>query len=323
MATKTKKPKAPTDLTPRSSSAGTLVLQWLTYAFWGWFIGSLVWLIGVLLTHLLVGESVGTYAALPYAIAATIVLFPLAFLCDLFYRKHEPLRKSGAAMVIMLIHAVIFALLAIGALITAVFTGLNSIINASDDSAVVTTVIVFTAGSAAILYGLAFLRTLNPFKQKRGASIYGWAMLGLTAILLVLAVVGPVTKAMNSKDDHTLEESVTLINYGVQNYVYKNGVLPESLDQISVDSEKAKATIKAGDVEYIPEETVETTGEFSAKNAHYQLCVTYDYAVADEGYNDPNSDWDAEPGSDYKSYPRTVPRDAGKTCYKLYARVEG
>ena len=318
MATKSKKPKAPSDLTPRTSTAGTLVLQWLTYAFWGWFIGAAVWLIGVLFTHILVGESVGTHAAIPYAVAAIIVLFPLAFICDLFYRKHEPLRKAGAAMVIMLIHAVIFALFAIGALITAVFTGLNSVINPSDDSATVTNVVVYTAGSAAVLFGLAFLRTLNPFKQKLGAAIYDWAMLGLAVLLLIFAFIGPVNQAVSTQDDRALEESVTLVNYGVQNYYYKEGKLPEKLDQISVASEKAEAAIKAGDIEYIAEETTETMSYPSTKTAHYQLCVVYDHAAKGDQYQDTYNDWDSEPGSDYKSYPQTTPHDAGRVCYKLF-----
>lgn len=321
MAKKVKTPKAPGDLTPRTSTAGTLVLQWLTYAFWGWFTGALVWLIGTIFMHSIVGAAVNE--TIPYAIAATIVLFPLAFVCDLFYRKHEPLRKAGAAMVIMLIHAVIFALLAIGALITAVFTGLNALLNETGDSSNTTSVVVYTAASAAVLFGVAFLRTLNPFKQKLGATIYAWGMLGLTIILLVVSFVGPVAKTVNTRDDRALEEAVTLVNYGVQNYVYKNGALPENLKQINVESEVAKTAIESGDIEYIPEEIVESLSYPSTKNAHYQLCVTYDQAVSDDGYKDPNGDWDSEPGSDYKSYPRTVPRDAGRTCYKLYVRVEG
>jgi len=316
MATKTKKPKAPSDLTPQSSSAGTLVLQWLTYAFWGWFIGALTWLLGVLFTNAILGEAVNT--VIPYAIAATIVLLPLAFICDFFYRKHEPLRKTGAAMVIMLIHAVIFALLAIGALILAVFTGLNSIINATDDSASVTSVIVYTAGSSAVLFGLAFLRTLNPFKQRLGAVIYGWGMLGLTLVLLTLAIVGPVMQSVSTRNDRTTEEAITLVSYGVQNYTMQHQKLPENLDQISVASDKAETLINEGKVEYIAEDTTETMSYPTTKTHHYQLCVVYDHEAKGAQYQDTYNDWDAEPGSDYKSYPQTTPHDAGRVCYKLF-----
>lgn len=316
MAKNAKTPKASGNLTPRSSSAGTLVLQWLTYAFWGWFIGALTWLIGVLFTNALLGEAVNT--VIPYAIAATIVLFPLAFICDFFYRKHEPLRKTGAAMVIMLIHAVIFALLAIGALIMAVFTGLNSIINATDDSASVTGVIVYTAGSSAILFALAFLRTLNPFKQRIGATIYAWGMLGLTIVLLIAAALGPVVQSVTTRDDRVVEESLGSIHYGVQNYVYKNDALPVSLDDISVASEKAEQLIEENKVSYLAEGPSLTQNDPSTTTYRYQLCVNYEHEAKSERYQDAYRDWDND--GEYTSYPQVTPHDAGRVCYKLYVR---
>ncbi len=316
MATKAKKIKAPSDLTPQTSTAGTLVLQWLTYAFWGWFIAALTWLIGVLFTNALLGEPVST--VIPYAIAATIVLFPLAFVCDFFYRKHEPLRKTGAAMVIMLIHAVIFALIAIGALILAVFTGLNSIINATDDSADVTSVIVYTAGSAAVLYGLAFLRTLNPFKQRLGAIIYGWGMLGLTIILLIAAALGPVVQSIATRGDRAIEDSLGTIHYGVQNYVYKNNKLPANLGDISVASDQAEKLIAENKVSYIAEDTVETLSYPTTKTYRYQLCVNYDQKADGGKYQDTYNDWDES--GEYATYPQTTPHDAGRVCYKLSIR---
>lgn len=314
MAKNVTKPKAPSDLTPQTSSAGTLVLQWLTYAFWGWFIGALVWLIGVLFTNALLGEAVNT--VIPYAIAATIVLFPLAFICDLFYRKHEPLRKTGAAMVIMLIHAVIFALFAIGSLILAVFTGLNSVINPTDDSASVTSVIVFTAGSAALLFGFAFLRTLNPFKQRIGAVVYAWGMLVVTLVLLILAFLGPVTQSVNTRSDRLIEESLSTVHYGVQNHVYKNGELPESLSDITVNSETAEQLIKDNKITFTADEPAQGRHDSSLTLHRYQLCVTYEHEAEGSAYRDSYYDTEAENG--YSAYPEATPHDAGRVCYKLY-----
>lgn len=311
----TKKPTStPTTatLTPRSSTAGTLVLQWLTYAFWGWFIGALTWLIGVLLTNALLGEAVNTI--LPYAIAATVVLFPLAFVCDFFYRKHEPLRKAGAAMVIMLIHAVIFALIAIGSLIVAVFTGLNSIINATDDSASVTGVVVYTAASTAVLFGLAFLRTLNPFKQKRGATVYALGMLGLTIALLIATIAGPVVQSFNTRNDRIIEESLSSIHYGVQNYVFVNDRLPASLNDIKVSSEKAEQVIADGAVEYINDGPAALESNPEITSHRYQLCVEYDYESKGERYESNYADFDV---AEYKTYPSATPHEAGRVCYKL------
>lgn len=311
-------------LSPKTSTGGTLVLQWLTYAFWGWFIASLIWLLGIIFTSIIVGDTVN--ATIPYAIAAVIVLLPLAFVCDLFYRRHEPLRKAGAAMVIMLIHAVLFALSAIGALIIAVFTGLNSIINATDDSSSVTSVVVYTAASAAVLYGLAFLRTLNPFKHKKGAVIYAWSMLGVAIALLIAAVAGPVVQSVSTRNDRLIEDSIANVHYGVQRYVSNNGVLPENLDQIKTYSERADEVIANGDLEYINEgeapASLEAIDDMMSNGStqttyRYQLCATYDQESKGDKYE---SSYEYDSKNGYSSYPRATPHDAGRVCYKLYVQ---
>lgn len=299
-------------LKPRSSTAGVLVLQWLTYAFWGWLIVGLIWLISVTLTNAVVGESVGE--VIPYAIAASIVLLPLAFVSDLFYRKHEPLRKAGAAMVIMLIHAVGFALLGIGALIVSVFTGLNAAIN-SADSDKVALVVILTAAAATLLYAAAFTRTLNPFKKKTGATIYAFSMLGLTVLLLILGIVGPVLTTVMTRDDKKAEQSLQTIQSSIQSYVSRNNELPENLEALNIRSDSAKELIDADKIEYIPEGISTASDEDFRNSYRYQLCVTYDRAADgssqyDYGYGDTDREG-------YSSYLAAAPHDAGRVCYKL------
>ena len=98
------------------NTAGTLILQWLTYAFWGWAVLSLSILTGLVIFNFLNGSQSST--STPYAIAAVIVLLPISVLCDYLYSKREPILKSGPSLVIMVIHSVIFALFGIAALIT-------------------------------------------------------------------------------------------------------------------------------------------------------------------------------------------------------------
>lgn len=315
MAKDTPKPKPTTniELKPQTSTAGVLVLQWLTYAFWGWLIVALIWVMSVVLVNAIIGTSVGD--VVPYAIAASVVLLPLAFVTDLFYRKHEPLRKAGAATVIMVIHAVIFALLGIGALITSVFTGLNALINIADSNDS-TLVVVLVAVFATILYTAAFLRTLNPFKKKTGALVYAFSMLGVTLVLLTAAIVGPVVATIATRGDRNIEQALPTIQSAIRNYATRNNELPANLDQLSIRSDKASELIASNGVEYIPEGKVtDNTGGFERTHFRYQLCVVYDRESQDDSnYYDSYGDVD---NGGYATYLDVSLHDAGRTCYKL------
>jgi len=304
------KPKTPSDLKPQSSTGGVLVLQWLTYAFWGWLIVGLIWVLSVILVNAIIGESVSEIV--PYAMAASIVLLPIAFVTDLFYRKHEPLRKSGAAMVIMIIHAVIFALLGIGALITSVFTGLNALIN-TDSPSDVTTVVVIVAASATLLYAAAFLRTLNPFKKKTVSRIYAFSMLGLTLLLLVLVIVGPVVATLATREDRKKEAALSDITYSIQSYASQQNKLPSELSVLTFNSESTNETVKAGHVEYTAVGINPTDEKSDAYTSYrYQLCVVYDKEAKNPDYT--YYQWDS---SEYKANFSATPHDAGRVCYKL------
>jgi len=291
------------------NTPGVLIMQWLTYAFWGWLIVGLIWLITVILSNAITGADVS--GIVPYAIAATIVMLPIAFVTDLFYRKHEPTTKSGAATVIMVIHAVIFALLGIGALIVSVFTGLNALINIESSNDVVT-VIVLSSLFSTLVYAAAFVRTLNPFKKPLGNRIYAFAMLGVTLLLLIFAIVGPVITTIATRGDRLIESNLSSVENAVQDYVRDNGKLPTSLDQVSLFDKDAEALVKNGEVKYIPEGAETAPTNFSNTYVRYQLCVTYDRENNDSGY----SSYYAQ-NNEYETYVRTTPHDAGEVCYKL------
>src|SRR5690606_24348193 len=113
------------------NTPGIIILQWLTYAFWGWLIVGLIWLIALVFMNALTDSAEDVLGMLPYAIAGTTVVLPIALTWDLFYRKHEPKKKTGGASVIMILPAVIFALPGIGALILAVFMLVNMLLTSS------------------------------------------------------------------------------------------------------------------------------------------------------------------------------------------------
>lgn len=309
-------------------SPGLVILGWLTYAFWGWLILALVWL-----AYIVGANTIANFPAddiVPYAIAATVVLFPIAFFTDLFYRRHEPVNKTGATMVIMVIHAVIFALFGIGSLITAVFTGLSMIIGtggASDYQVVG----IITGIFATFLYVTAFLRTLNPFKTKKLAFGYAYLMLATTIVLLILGVAGPMVKAVSLRDDRRLEQNLSGVQKAVDSYTVGKHMLPDNLKDLEYGDKAAKGLVDDGLVEY---KKIDSTKSTSAKpimtwvpadqpydpNAgtyRYQLCVAYKQASSNY---DTYRTYDGSGDSEYNSYLSNYEHPAGKVCYKLEAQ---
>ncbi|RYZ99261.1 MAG: hypothetical protein EOO68_12620, partial [Moraxellaceae bacterium] len=59
------------------TSAGIVILQWLTYAFWGWTLLALTGLIATVLFAFYTDAD--TSDTIPYVIAATLVLLPISF----------------------------------------------------------------------------------------------------------------------------------------------------------------------------------------------------------------------------------------------------
>lgn len=311
---------------PQTSSAGVIVLQWLTYAFWGWLISCLIWVMSVVLANAILGDNVSS--VIPYAVAGTVVLLPLAFVTDFFYRKHEPLKKAGGAMVLMVVHAVLFALLAIAALIVAVFVGINMAINL-DRSTESQLVGILTSLTAAVLFAGAFIRALNPLKTKKFPLVYGIIMVVATSALLVAAIAGPIVASIATRDDRLIEDGLTNVSYGVTDYIDQKGKLPASLDDLSLTDERSQELVDRKLVEYKPEgkvtsSTLNTLSELKTitldddyqfntrATFRYQLCV--EYKAEDKARNRPGYSRDED---EYSNYLNTYGHGAGRTCYKL------
>ena len=297
-----------------ANTPGVIILQWLSYAFWGWLIIALIWLVSVILTNAILGTSI--ISVVPYAIAAGVVLLPIAFLTDFFYRKHEPTKKTGVAMVIMVIHAVLFALLAIVALIVTVFNSINAVIEASSsiDGLLVT---IFTAMAATLLYAAAFIRVLNPFKTKKAVFIYSAAMVGLTLILIALTIVGPLVKTIATKDDRRIEQNLSSVSQGINDYIETNKKLPTGLSQVSFDNNEASLLTKDNLVNYKTETPVVNSYDPSTIEYRYQLCVTFKEKDG-SGYTYTSSSYGS---NDYATYLSTSRHGKGEVCYKLSKSV--
>lgn len=306
-------PVVPESSTPSidgsQNSAGVLVLQWLTYAFWGWLILALIWLMTVVLANAILDEDVS--GMVPYAMAAGIVLLPLAFITDHFYRKHEPLKKVGGAAIIMVLHTVLFAILGIVCLIIAVFTGVNLAINSGDVDARLVSLSI--AAFAAVLYGAAFLRTLNPFKSRKPLSIYSFAMLGLTVLLLIFAIAGPLAKSVATRNDRLIEQNLSTVQRAVNEHIEEKNALPESLKDIELDSPEAQRLVDEDLVTYKKEASVSKSTIRSDEKSveyRYQLCV--EYSSANDRYKSQYYRQD-----EYSEFLSISYHDAGEQCYKL------
>jgi hypothetical protein len=311
------KPAQQSTTSPEQNTSGVIILQWLSYAFWGWLILGLIWLLSVILINALLDRPVSD--VVPYAIAASVVLLPIAFVTDLFYRKHEPITKVGGAMVIMVIHAVLFALLGIVSLIVAVFNGLNAAIETSGNSDA-QLVVMFTALGATVLYAAAFVRTLNPFKSKKPLLVYSVAMTSVTILLLALAIAGPFVQTIATRDDRRIEQNLPSVSQAVRSYIEANEKLPANLSDIRLDDDESEQLVKDGLVTYKAENSVPSTESPRNIEHRFQLCVSY--KQADKSNRSYGSSY-AENKDDYTAgYLNTYGHGKGNVCYKLSTITE-
>lgn len=312
------------------SSAGVIILQWLTYVFWGWTILSLVWLVFIVLANFLTSQD--TSDMVPYAVAATLVLLPLSLVCDIFYGRREPAKKTGAAMVVMVIHAVIFAVFGIGMLISAVLTFVQMMIGVSDSSDF-QTVWLWTSLISAAVYALTFLRTLNPSPKLRLTKVYPASMAVIVGLFIVLGFAGPVAQAGSLRDDRDIEQSLSGVSRSVDRYVSSNGKLPQTLDQVELRA-KEQQIVDRGLVRYkaigeapnpvtidlkSQESVSDSLSEIQRRNRtefRYELCVTY---KKEDDSRSSYYDDDYSGGETYKSSVSTYGHPAGDVCYKLKA----
>lgn len=305
---------------PARNTPGTLVLQWLTYAFWGWTVLALTWLTALSVSFFINRSDYNgdDGSGIAYSLAAVIVLFVISVICDWLYSKREPLPKHGASMVIMIIHAVIFALFGIGAVIAAVFAIVNMFIGSESSTDGPLTVLI-TSLIIAVVYGATLLRTLRPLRIRRITLVYGAFMALIVSAITVLGIVGPVIFAASTKDDRLIERGLVEVSEAVRNHTAKADALPKSLQDIrEAVTGDGRQLIDRGMVEYVPGNEVSMSGSPTLPPAinsdtavfDYTLCVTYK----------------AKKGGDYirtQEYterqvsPDTYAHPAGRVCYEL------
>jgi hypothetical protein len=329
----------------RSSSPGILVLQWVTYAFWGWFIVAMLWLSALTFNFFIAGNETQTWGeTLAYPLASVIVMLLFALVSDVFYARHEPEHKSGGSSVIMLIHAVIFVLSTVAAFIVTVFSLINMTINSdpvngSDGPKVA----LLTALTMAILYGLASARVLFGGRRKQLRFVF-WGVSVLAALgFIVASIAGPAASANATKDDRLIESGLSYLARDIQSYTRENDKLPATLSDVKSTSnyskDKVQALISKKLVEYKPNSKPATTdgggiyhsddrattdmitklpsGKTLYKTFYFQLCVDYKAEKNPDYYYKTNSVDGLE--GDYSSYIDVSSHKKGNVCYDVLA----
>ncbi len=297
--------------TPKNQSAGQLVLQWLTYAFWGWTLLALSSLIFSIIFNLVADTETGSFT--PYAIASVLVLLPISYVTDYFYSKNEPSKKTGVAMAIMVIHAVLFAIFGIGYLISAVISIISMFTNSGENNVALAWLI--TSSIITVLYVLTFIRTLNPSVLSFIQKYYKFAMIAVSGLFIILGIVGPIANERITKNDRLIENNLYSVNTSIKNYTSKNERLPASLNDLDLNGD-AKVLVEKNLIVYKPESSNDqySSRYSTSKNVKYQLCVKYTKEKKDRYYSSYDNT-DSDGYSDYLSYSNGHP--AGEVCYKL------
>lgn len=304
------------------NSPGVIVLQWLTYAFWGWTVLALSVLTGAVFATFIAQSNTSTLTT--YSLAAILVLLPLSIVCDIFYSKYEPVKKTGAATVVMVIHAVIFALFGIGSLIVAVFSIVQMLTSAGDSTS--SQIALYTALVIFVVYLAVFLRTLNleQFPWIRKAFIV--FMLVAVGLIGALGIFGPIAQERATRDDRLIEANMYEIQQAISDYARDNNKLPAQITDLQIRGDAAKL-IERNLVKYTPNTYQASTSTSSNSTStrtispsktefYYTICANYKKASSKLNRDSYDFGLDDE-RSEYKTYISVYSHPAGEVCYKI------
>lgn len=270
-------------------------------------------LVATVLANFVASTNDGNF--MPYAISAILVLLPISVACDHFYSKQEPAKKTGAASVVMVIHAVLFALFGIGALITFVVSLVQLFTSSSSSNSI--HVALYSSVIITLLYAAVFLRTLNFVKLKWFNRFFIVSMVVVVGIFSVLAIVGPVATARLTRNDSLIDANLPIIQSNIDDYVTSNNKLPPSLADLSLNGDVQKL-VADNLVQYTPNSkplnTILPSSSTQASNTYYyELCVDYKKSSGSDGGNPYSA---ATANNDYTGSAATYNHPAGNYCYK-------
>lgn len=294
-----------------SHSPGLMVLQWLTYSFWGWTVLTMsILTVTVFQFFINNQDSVGGFV--PYGIAAVLVLLPISVICEIFFMKREPEKKTGISSTIMIVHAVIFALFGIASLIAVAFSIVNLIIESSNTDGMLA--VLLSAAIVAFFYAILFLRTILPSKLFWMRRYIIIIMVIIVGVITAMGILGPVNETTLSKTDRLIESNLPMISNKIESYVSTNKKLPDNLNTLNLTDDAEKlVTNKLV--------TYKKDGQSPYPNAidayYYQLCVNYRKESTSRNSYEMDDYHLSTKISQRDTYPSTYDHVAGEVCYKL------
>lgn len=305
----------PTVAKPNLNSPGLIVLQWLTYAFWGWTVIAMSVLTSlVLVFYLIKNADIGD--SVLYGMAAVLVLLPISVICDIFFIKQEPKKKTGVMSVVAIIHAVIFALFGIGSLVVVAFSLMSLLVSSSGTET--TMVALYSSLIIAFLFAALFLRTILPKKLYKLRRYFVILMIVIVGIICAFGIFGPIMDARLTRNDKLIENNLSTVSEAVNTYVTDNKKLPDNLSSLDLIGDAKKlvtdnlVTYKKDSAPVYQPDPYYKTG---SGGFYYQLCVTYKKASSHK-YATPMID---SSDGGYSPYISTYSHPAGEKCYKLSA----
>lgn len=280
-----------------------IVLQILSYFGWALVISGLPWLFDTVVRFFVFSSS-EYVSVIPQVAATALVLVPAAFLLDMFYRKREQLRKSGAELVLSIIALVIAGLAGIPSLIYAFTQFFYFVLGTGDQTGTEYLVRGSTGLFTALILAGFFFRTLNYKKTARLPKLFSLSMLIISIALVVTAVVSPITNRQQRIDDRLIEVGHKEIVRAIKEQTKANEKLPASLQDIANRdqlSPEAQQLLDKNLLEYQPGQN-DTSSSSSYLRLPFTLCATF------KTKNQPYFTHDSN--DDLKTH------GAGRTCMK-------
>ena len=321
--------------TPTHNSGATMVLQWLSYAFWGWFGVAMGWLSGVTIGYFVSGNSADITSSLAYPLASVIVMFILAAVTDFLYVRREPLHKQGGPNAIMLVHVVLFVLIAVGSAVTGLFALISMLLNTDPTMGTeAQSIVAWTSLVLLVTFAMIAARALLGGRVRKIRMLHWIVMAALGIGMIVAAIAGPVVGAQVTKDDRLIEEGLPTLVAAVSSYVNENDKLPDNLaaanDSYQYATPASKSLVSRSLVKYKPnvmeaislgDGTTYSGSKSSYWNSttyYYEVCVTYKQVKKAGGtYSDSMSG--ATKDGYYPSYLSISSHPKGEVCYKRSA----
>lgn len=305
---------------PITESAGIITLQWLTYLFWGLAVLATNILVSVLVSFWVMPSLSESSEAVAYAVAASLIVMPIAFVCDVFFSKRENSLKSPVASIGRVVFTIIYALASLGGLVALVFNLINIVLNGINSND--TWVAIATSSTVFIAYLLLFVRVIRPHFVNWWRAFYRLFVALSVLVIAGLAIAGPVTDAIKTRQDRALRSSMEFVVNSIRDNVNSGRPLPKTIDEaISVSpdylysqtqSNNSKDFAKKNIIIYIPDSkpAISTDGTITY---YYQICGVFEYdSNVREGGTSP-----VKTDSAYSEYLDFGQIKAGKSCYNI------